>query len=104
MNPNSPSFVPMAYQAVEDFSDQWGPSSTPPPRSATTGSMSTIKIPNSIYLSPTISTSSTTVSISSSSPTKWKKGQTDGLSWSSRYSDKPEKIVNLKMSDDLAAQ
>ncbi|CAN0917453.1 hypothetical protein LINGRAHAP2_LOCUS30303 [Linum grandiflorum] len=103
MNPNSPSFVPMAYQAVEDFSDQWGPSSTPPSRS-TTGSMSTIKIPNSIYLSPTISTSSTTVSISSSSPTKWKKGQADGLSRSPRYSDKPAKIVNLKMSDDLAAQ
>ncbi|CAI0378001.1 unnamed protein product [Linum tenue] len=23
LNPNAPMFVPMAYQAVEDFSDQW---------------------------------------------------------------------------------
>ncbi|CAI0415595.1 unnamed protein product [Linum tenue] len=23
LNPNAPLFVPMAYQAVEDFSDQW---------------------------------------------------------------------------------
>ncbi|CAN0925349.1 hypothetical protein LINGRAHAP2_LOCUS34705, partial [Linum grandiflorum] len=70
LNLNSPPFVPIAYQAVEDFSDQWGPSSNPPLGSAATSSRSSTKIPNLIFPSLRILTSSTTVPISCSYPAK----------------------------------
>ncbi|CAI0444594.1 unnamed protein product [Linum tenue] len=100
-------FAPMAYQAVEDFSDQWWSLIQPSTWFRDYWLQERYQDPQLTSSSPTTSISSTKadeekeeelgmkwdmVSVGS---TKWRKND---LNRSPRYAEKAAKIVNVKMS------
>ncbi|CAN1165089.1 Protein EARLY RESPONSIVE TO DEHYDRATION 15 [Linum perenne] len=123
LNPNAPLFVPMAYQAVEDFSDQWWAliQSSPwfrdywlqenyqDPQSDSAD----LSLPDDLDFlddgadflhfsakdedAKKEEEARLNWDMITAGSMKWKKGQAD-LARSPRYSDKPAKIVNVKMS------
>ncbi|CAN0888379.1 Protein EARLY RESPONSIVE TO DEHYDRATION 15 [Linum grandiflorum] len=121
LNPNAPPFVPMAYQAVEDFSDQWwaliqssswfrdywlqehyqDPQSDldflPDDLDFLDDGADFLHFSGKDEDAKKKEEEEARVNwdLISAGSLKWKK---DDLARSPRYSDKPAKIVNLKMS------
>ncbi|CAI0444491.1 unnamed protein product [Linum tenue] len=68
LNPDAPMFAPMAYQAVEDFSDHWWSLIQPSTWFRDYWLQERYQDPQLTSSSPTTSISSTTAPISSASP------------------------------------